>query len=160
MADAPLAAVVEGLLAKMREPMGLDRWQIKLVFGPGDDPACCAAMPEYRTATIHVDPDKLETGDEVDETLAHELTHCPLWPIASAADDLVLMVVDLVPESAQAGMARYLKEQVRKAEEDSATQLGRGFVTLFRRLWAAEAELKASRDEVRALRRAARDVAA
>ena len=141
----------------MREPLGLDRWQIKVVFGPAENLAACSADPEYRQATIYFDPDRFQTGDELDETLAHELDHCHLWPIATAADDLVLMAVELLPEAVRPATLRYLKEQVRRAEEDSATQVGRAYATLFRRLWAAEAALQEAEKETRSLRRQLRE---
>src|SRR5690242_9580503 len=100
--DAPLAKVATDLLERMRPVMGLDRWQIKIVVGPtGEDEemAACAAQPEYRQAIITLDPDKLETGDELDETLSHELTHALIWPLSNAADDLRIAVGELLPET-------------------------------------------------------------
>lgn len=153
--DLPLSQVVDELVARMLEPLGLDRWQVRVVFGPGDETAACNAMPEYRTLVLAIDPDRLSTGDELDETIAHELCHAIIWPIASMADDLVLAVVEMLPEMAGGAMARLLKEQVRKAEEDTTTHVGRMTVGLLRRVWAGEEELGKLRTEVRALKRKA-----
>lgn len=156
----PIVTVIDELLAKMTPHLGLDRWQIKREVGPGETTACCSAMPEYRVALISIDPDRLQTGDELDETLAHELMHALLWPLAAAADDLRIAVGEMMPEDKRAAMNRYLEEQVRLGEERTATDVGRAVVSLFRALWKAEAELAAARKEVTALKRQARETAA
>ena len=154
MPDQPLARVVDDLLAKMRPALGLDRWQITVITAAeGDDAASCSAQPEYRIATVHVNPDKLDTGDELDEIVAHELVHALIWPLSNAADDLRIAVGELLPEAQRGAINRYLEEQNRRAEEDAATATGRAVVTLFRALWRAEAELAATRKELAALKK-------
>lgn len=154
MPDVPLSRVVDELLAKMLEPLGLDRWQIRVLFGPGDDTAACNAMPEYQVATLSIDPDKLDTGDELDEMICHELGHCHIWPIASEADDLAIALVECLPDGLQGPLAKLLKESARKAEEDTATEVGRTYIRLLRRIWEADGELAKLRAELRAVRRA------
>lgn len=153
----PLTKVASDLIERMREPLGLDRWTIKVVFAPGDNPAECAAMPEYRAASIHIDPDKLETGDELDEFIAHELGHCGLWPLASVADDMAIAVAEMAPDYMREALGKLVKETVRKAEEDTATTVGQNYVRLLRRLWKAETDLAQAKKEARALRQAAKD---
>jgi len=155
--DQPLSKLVHDLVEKLKEPLGLDRWQIKIEFGPGDNTAACAAMPEYQMATIAVDPDKLETGDELDEIVCHEMGHPGLWPIASVAEDMALALAESAPEHMVAPLAKLFKETVRKAEEYSATTVGRNYTRIMRRLWAAEADLAAARAELKALKKASRE---
>src|SRR5687768_3345749 len=94
-----LAQVFESLVRRMLEPLGLDRWTIKVVSEADPDcTASCSAMPEYQQATIRVDPDKLQTGDELDEIAAHEIAHCHTWPIAHLADDLAVALAEQLPE--------------------------------------------------------------
>jgi hypothetical protein len=154
VADAPLSKVVDDLLGKMLEPLGLDRWTIKKEFGPGENTAACSAMPEYEVALIAVDPDKLDTGDELDEILAHELAHCHTWPIASVADDFAIALAEASPDHLRESLAKLYKETARKAEEITTTRVGRAYVTLMRRLWKAEADLAGARAEIKALRKA------
>lgn len=153
MADAPLSKVVDDLLARMREPLGLDRWTIKVEFGPGENTAACSAMPEYETALISVDPDRLQTGDELDEILAHELAHAPIWHIAAVADAFAIALAKAMPDYLREPMAECLKEVARDAEETTATLVGKTYIRLLRRLWRAEADLVAARQEIRALKK-------
>ncbi len=155
MTDAPLSKLVHDLVDRLKEPLGLDRWQLKVEFGPGENTAACAAMPEYQMATIAVDPDKLETGDELDEIICHEMGHPGLWPIASVAEDFALALAESAPEALVAPLGKLFKETVRKAEEHSATTVGQNYVRIIRRLWAAEAELATAKAEIRSLKRAA-----
>lgn len=155
MADAPLSRLVDELLSRLLEPLGLDRWTIKKEFGPGENTAACAAMPEYKTATICVDPDKLATGDELDEILAHELAHCHTWPIASVADDFAVALAEIAPEAQREALAKLYKETARKAEEVTTTDVGHTYIRLLRRLWAAEKELAQAKAELRTLKKAA-----
>jgi hypothetical protein len=159
VADAPLGKVVDDLIAKMRGPLGLQPWTIRPLFGPDPDgnKAACAAMWEYLDASISVDPDALDTGDELDEIIAHELGHCHLAPIATFADDCMLALCDTLPEPQRASMFGLLRKQLDKAEEFSMTQIGQAYVRLFRARWAAEADLAAARAEIKQMRKAARD---
>lgn len=153
MPDVPLARVVDELVSKMREPLGLDRWQVRVVFGPGEDTAACNAMPEYRICTLSVDPDKLDTGDELDEIIAHELAHAHTWGLASVAEDFAVAVAEMSGNPIP--LARCFKEQIRKAEEDCTTMVGHAYIRLLRRIWEADGELAKLRAELRALKRKA-----
>lgn len=153
MADTPLSKLVHDLWDRLKEPLGLDGWQGKLEFGPQEHKACCSAMPEYRMYTLGVDPDKLETGDDLVELICHEMGHPGLWPIASVAEDFALALAEAAPEHLVAPLAKLFKETVRKAEEDSATTVGWNYTRIMRRLWRAEADLAAARAEIKALRK-------
>lgn len=150
MADAAMVRVFQDLVERMREPLGLDRWLIRVAVGPCEETAACAAMPEYRTATITVDPDRLQTGDEPDELVAHELAHCHTWAAVDVADDLAILVAELMNSEP---LGKFLKEQVRRAEEDTTTTVGQTYVRLLRRWWKAEADLKAAHAELRTLKK-------
>jgi hypothetical protein len=108
-------------------------------------------MPEYRAATISVDPDKLDTGDELDELIAHELAHAHTWPLASLAEDFAIALAEMSGHPEPLG--KCFKEQARKIEETVTTDVGHAYIRILRRLWKAEADLAAARHEVRALKK-------
>jgi hypothetical protein len=157
VADAEMGKLVRDLIAKMREPLGLNQWTIRPLFGtdPDGNKAACAAMWEYADATISVDPNALDTGDELDETVAHEMGHCHLAPIATFADDCMVALLESVPEPQRGPLAGLMRKQLDKAEEWSMTQIGQTYIRLLRRLWAMEKELAQARADLRAARKAA-----
>jgi hypothetical protein len=61
----------------------------------------------------------------------------------------------MMPEPLRDGVRKKLLEEVRRAGEDSTTQVGFTYIRLLRRLWKAEEELKALRAEVRQLKKVA-----
>jgi hypothetical protein len=125
---------IQATLEKIREPMALDRWDIRPAVGPiADARAACAAEPEYRTATLLFDLDKLQTGDVLDEVTVHEMTHCHIWPLHALAENLAMMIAESMPGPWQAAMEKGLKEEVRKAAETVTTDVGQTYLRLFRR---------------------------
>lgn len=146
--------VFEDLVRRMQEPLGLDRWTIKIVTGPDpENTAGCSAMPQYQQATLSLDPDKLQTGDELDEIVAHEMAHCHVWPIASIADDLLAALAESLPESFVSPFAKLFKALTEDAEESTTTQVGQTYIRLLRQIWSAEEEIKALKAEVRQLKK-------
>jgi hypothetical protein len=98
---------VTELLDAIREPLGVDRWDIRLKSEPiADARAYCLASPEYRSAEIVIDPDKLQTGDVLQEVAVHETTHLHTWK---------------------------LLEEVRQAGEEVTTDVGHAYLRLLRR---------------------------
>ncbi len=125
---------VQATLEKIREPLGIDRWDIRVAQGPLTDArAACAAEPEYRTATIMFDTDKLQTGDDLDEIAVHEATHCLVWPLHAIAENYANMIASSMPGPWQQAMRDGLLEEVRKAAETVTTDVGHAFLRLFRR---------------------------
>lgn len=119
---------------KIREPMGLDRWTITPTAEPiADSRAFCVAHPEYREARIVLDFDKLQTGDDVDEIVVHESTHCLTWELHTLAEELANALADSLPESHREAMRKLLLEKVRQAGERVTTDVGQGFLRMFRR---------------------------
>lgn len=116
---------ISAQLEKIREALGLDRWTITPTIGPLEDSrAACAAMPEYREAKIILDLEKLQTGDDIDEILCHEATHCITWPLHAVAEHLANALADSMPKSHQDAMRALLQEQVRVAAEQVTTDVG------------------------------------
>jgi hypothetical protein len=149
-----LSQLIEPLVRRMQEPLGLDRWTIRVVAGPDpENTASCSAMPHYKQATISVDPDRLQTGDELDEIIAHELAHCHVWPIASMADDLLCALAEVLPEPYVGPFAKLFKNVVEDAEEATTTRVGHTYIRLLRKLWKAEEENKTLRGELKLLRK-------
>lgn len=136
--------------------MGLTDWTIQLHTGPIEDAAAATSSdPEYKQGLIEVNPDKLKTGDDVTEFLIHETVHLYNAWVEKTADDLADAWADSLPEAGREAVRRYAKEQVRRGTEASATRLGHAFLRLFRRLWAAEAEIKTLRADLKAARKLA-----
>jgi hypothetical protein len=151
-----LAQVFESMVRRMQEPLGLDRWDVKVESGTDNGTkASCSAQPQYKIASLRVDPDEMETGDELDEIAAHELAHCHIWPIAAMADNWVVLLCELLPEPFVAPFAKQFKKITEEAEEATTTRVGHTYIRLLRRLWKAEEELKALRAEVRQLKKVA-----
>lgn len=137
---------------RLKEPLNLDRWFIKLEHGPLEDArAACSAEPEYKSATLAFDLDKLQTGDELDEIITHEMMHPHTWATFQLAENLADLVADSTPEHMREAQRVFLKEQVRVAGEDVNTQVSFVVIKLLRRLAAAQKDASE-------LRRAARRV--
>jgi hypothetical protein len=143
----PIVQYIHDFVEKVREPLGLDRWQIHLLDEtPAEDVDCKAsntANPEYKTTYLRFHIDRLETGDELDELIVHELTHCHTWGVHTLAEENAIIAADCLPEGARDAFKRGMLEQARIAGEDATTQLAFCFIRLLRRMWKLEAELKA-----------------
>ena len=132
--SAELQAHIETTLDKIREPLELDRWQIMPVAGPiVEGRAACSASPEYREATLAFDFDQLKTGDVLDETIVHEITHCHTWPLHALAENLGKALANSLPKTHRRAMAELLAEEVRKAAEQVTTDVGYTYLRLLRR---------------------------
>ena len=123
------------LLDRIHEPLGLDRFEIRLVSNPemDDARACCEAFPEYRAAVITVNPDRLETGDDLAEIAVHEATHITTWELYSIAEELANALADSLPETHREGVRKLLLEKVRQAGERCTTDVGHTYLRLLRR---------------------------
>jgi hypothetical protein len=131
VADEPLGRLIHEMVDRVREPLGLDRWTIKVALGPMEG----------------------ETGDELDETVVHEMSHPHTWPIHAVAEHNANCIAEMAPDSMREALRKKLLEEVRVAAETTNTQVGFTYVRLLRRLWKAEGELAAARAEVKALRK-------
>lgn len=116
--------------------MGLERWDIALEQKSLEEDQCragCNAMPEYRQATIVVDADRLQTGDDLQELVVHEMAHCHVWPIHALADQLALALAESAPKSHRKALRKLLCEEVRLAAEATTTDVGHTYLRLLRR---------------------------
>jgi hypothetical protein len=77
MDKSQVQAVVERELKPLIDRLGLDRWDIKVKYGPiGDDRSGqCSRAVYYDQATISFDPELIEDEADVLKTLRHELFH-------------------------------------------------------------------------------------
>lgn len=129
--NEPLAITVLATVDKLREPLALDRWQLHFVAGENEEDdavASCNAMPEYREATLRFDFDALKTGDDLDEFIVHEMSHCHTWPLHAVADSLATTLA-----GDNEFLAKHLAEQVREAAERVTTDVGQTYLRLLRR---------------------------
>lgn len=125
---------VERIVAAVAEPLALDRWSLRIESGQMEDcRACCQASPEYREATIRFDFDKLETGDDLTETVIHELAHCHGWPLHAVAEKLADSLADTLPRGQRDAVRATLQEYVREAAERVDTDVGQTYLRLLRR---------------------------
>jgi len=130
---------IQALIDEYREPLGLDRWQVVLMVGEKSDPdddssAGCIADPEYRQARIIFSVDRLQTGDDLDEFVAHELVHALLWPLQAQAEEFAALASGLLPEYARPATTAKFEEDVRLAGEAAATDVGHAVLRYHRRL--------------------------
>lgn len=160
--NADLAKHVEEILDRIREPMGLDRWQIEITTGECKDevtgePCTGAAMvfPEYSTGRIVLDFECMKTGDDVEELVVHEATHFPVWWIHAVAEHLADAWANSAPDTHRESIRSFAQEQVRVAAEKTTTDLGNAFLRLFRRNWVLETEVKQLRADLKAARKQA-----
>ncbi|MCC2626390.1 MAG: hypothetical protein K0S14_40 [Thermomicrobiales bacterium] len=131
---AELQAHIVAQIEKIREPLGLDRWSIQASTAELTDArATCSASPEYREATVLVDLARLQTGDDLDEILVHELTHPLTWPLHALAERYANMLADSLPAPLQEAYRKGLHEEVRLAGEQVTTDVGQALLRLFRR---------------------------
>jgi hypothetical protein len=148
-----LAEHVVTQVERLQEPLGLTGWSIQCEHGPLEGAkASCSAEPEYKQATLAFDLEKFQTGDDLDETIVHEMMHMHTWAIHKVGEDLAQLAADMAPKYMREGLKAKLLEEVRQAGEDTNTQVGFTTIRLLRRLWAAEKE----RDDVRAELKAAK----
>lgn len=144
---------------RLKEPLGLTGWTVKLEHGPLEDAkAANSSEPEYKHAVIAFDLTKLTTGDELDEIIVHEMMHSHTWPIFEEAENLIDLVLGFVPDAMRAPLKKYLDEKVRYAGEDANTQVGFVVIRLLRRLTEAQKELANARTEIKSLRKQAKQV--
>ena len=113
--EQALSTRIAELVEKYKPLLGLSEWTIRIANGePNDTPedkqckAACLAAPEYQDATLFFSLDRIETGDNLEELVLHEMTHCLTWPISGCANTL-------------AGDDPRLQEWVRIEEERSTT---------------------------------------
>jgi hypothetical protein len=137
MTEPTLPEHIAAFVEEMREPLGLDRWDVRVIVGPlTDSRANCGAQPEYKEATITVDLDRLQTGDDLEELLCHELCHALIWPLHNVAEYLA-------PEN-----ARFQQEMIREAAERVTTDVGQIVLRYYRRLKAANTEIARLKDQL------------
>jgi hypothetical protein len=157
--SSPLGLYIAETIREMTEPFGLTGWTLKLQQGSMPDAtAACTAMPEYRQATLAFDVERLQTGDELDEIIAHELAHCPTWGPYALCESFAHALADLAPKLHRSGIRKLLIEQCRVANEDATTQVGFTFIRLFRRWRAAGKLAEERRLEIRALKRQVKEL--
>ena len=81
-------ALFDEYLQAWLEPLDLHTWVIELVRDGSDahdaDWASCQANPQYRRATIEMNPRRFAeqgfTPLQIESIAVHELSHCILWP--------------------------------------------------------------------------------
>lgn len=158
MSNRPaIVEYIHEFVMRVQEPLGLSDWQIHLVDEtPAEDIDCKAsnnAQPEYHTAYLRFHTDRLETGDELDELITHELTHCHTWGIHTLAEENAVIAADCLPEAARESFKRGMLEQARIAGEHCTTKIAFVFIRLLRRLWKAEKELAETKSELKSLKK-------
>lgn len=83
--------IVKHRIRDLRDAVGLSGWGIDVVYeSDGAEPACgkCVAQPEYRHATITLYPDRLDSVQEVEDVLFHELLHILHSDLASLTNPI------------------------------------------------------------------------
>lgn len=142
--DSELQEEIQRVSKEIQEVLGLDRWDIRLEVSRLDDArACCQADPEYKNAVLTFDPEKLRTGDDLQEVIVHEHVHCLLWPLHAVAEQQSKALQALMDEDNKNAQGPMLDERVRYAAECATTDFGWVITKLWRRVLKLESELKA-----------------
>jgi hypothetical protein len=125
---------VQSIFEAVREPLGLDRWQIRLGAEKLEDSrAACIAQPEYREADLYFDAEKIKTGDDLAELTVHEMAHCHTFELHSLAEELADALAESAPESHRESLRKLFHEKVRQAGERCTTDVGHTYLRLLRR---------------------------
>jgi hypothetical protein len=141
---------VEGLVEELRWYFGLHSlWLVSIINGRCVDEngepyrGGCEADPEYSEARIKIDFERLQTGDRVEEIVIHELVHIPLMWLHNQADNLAGLAANMTGATHQVNaLAEYNREQVRKAAEKSATDIGHTILRMYQRIKELEHRLE------------------
>jgi hypothetical protein len=144
-----MQAHVADIVEDLRWYFGLGpEWQVRIVAAEcveaTGEPfrASCECDPEYKEATIRIDFNNLHTGDQVEEIVAHELVHIPLMWLHNQADNLAGLAANLHELDHQVNaQGEYNREQVRRAAEKSATDIGHVVLRMYRRIQELERRL-------------------
>lgn len=82
-------------VSRYQRLLGLDRWNIRVIFGPVDpaDPLCYAAaesQPEYSQSTLFFDIAHPNFGrkESIDHLVRHELLHVVVSPMSRDDSDM------------------------------------------------------------------------
>lgn len=125
---------VTDIVNKVREPLGLDRYELQLAHGPMEKAtASCVANPEYHQASLAFDFDKMQTGVDVAEIVVHEMTHCHTWELHTLCEELAKALAESAPPTHRRALRKLLREKVRQAGERCTTDVGRTYLRLLRR---------------------------
>ena len=96
--------------------LGLDRWQVRIAFGPVDetDPECyasCEAQPEYSQALLSFDVSHASFGkkESIDALVRHEVLHIVVSPMS--AEDTDYQEEQVVTALERAPMWRLLEKR-------------------------------------------------
>jgi len=117
------AEYIRRLIEETKYKLGLTDYTITLVVAklPQDDfKMKIMAAPEYMDAVIDIDPSALDTGDEVDELVAHEMSHLMHWELHQVAEDLVILAAN----GNELLLTKFSKE-VERAAELATTRWGK-----------------------------------
>lgn len=132
--NTALAITILDRVNALKEPLGLDRWSLLCQAGPIENAtASCSADPEYKKACLQFDVDSMDTGDDLDEVITHEMTHCHTWPLHTLAEQLALALAEAAPKYLRKALRKKLLEEVRKAGEEVTTDVGHVYLRLARR---------------------------
>lgn len=117
-------AAINRMIRYWRSKLMMHRWRLRVEFRPttpeGEEAfrASCDAMAEYREAMLRFTTDEIVRDNyDINELVAHELTHCLTHPLESIAD----LYAKEHPDA---------KEWVRQATERVVTDIADIFVAL------------------------------
>jgi len=91
--------------------MGLEHWDLRVLFGEERARAGCVADDEYLYAEITFDLKRIHPSEDED-IVRHEMAHCLTWELVRIGDLL-------------AGKDKHAKELVRAANERCTTLIER-----------------------------------
>jgi hypothetical protein len=80
---------IEALILHWRPILGLSGWMLEIRYDEQTLLGFCRAKPQYQTATIGFNLNRiateLRTPEAVEDLVVHELTHCVIWKSSERA---------------------------------------------------------------------------
>jgi hypothetical protein len=127
--ERDLKRQVRAAVRKWVKLLGLSNKQVRVIFSKAPAPlvgeayAAAYTLNEYGTMTIIFDVAGMPPHEDIDQMVAHELTHFHIDPIQRAADDFV----EAIPDPAIQDVVR---KAVERALERTTTDVASIFVKL------------------------------
>lgn len=135
---------------EFRKFLGLENYDIRLeITEEQDHMAGCNTDPEYLKAVISVNIKRLETGDDLDEIVFHELTHVINWPLHQLAEDFSNSLKSLIPEKYKEILGYHFDEIVRVNAELVTTTVADSFYRFYKIIKEKDREIKDLKDSIK-----------
>jgi len=95
---------IEGLIREWASRLDLQHWHLIVNLDADDDLATCSAQPQYMTATLNFNIQRMSreilTRRALEDLVLHELVHARLWTLANMFNGADARLLEFVEEEA------------------------------------------------------------